>query len=215
MGASPGDHDAGDAEKPNHLVQLTRGFWLCRTPVTVGAYRKHCEATKRVMREAPEFNPGWERKHHPVVNVNWHDAVAYCRWVGGRLPSEAEWECAARAGTRDRFSWGDDFDGTYAWFQGNSGSQTHQVGLKQANPWGLADMLGNVWEWGADCYGEDYYRGSPPEDPRGPTLGSNRILRGGSWDSVAPSLRASCRMRYGPALLTPFIGFRSLIEATD
>jgi formylglycine-generating enzyme required for sulfatase activity len=213
MGAGPGDRDAGDAERPRHVVQLTRGYWLARTPVTVGAYRKFAEATGRAMREAPEFNANWERKQQPVVNVSWHDALAYCRWVGGRLPTEAEWECAARAGTSGRFWWGDEMDVASAWFQGNAGGQTRQVGLKRANPWGFVDMLGNVWEWGADCYSDDYYASSPPEDPRGPSTGSNRILRGGSWDSPAPSLRVSCRMRYGPALVTPFIGFRALIEA--
>jgi sulfatase modifying factor 1 len=213
MGASPSDLDATEVEKPRHVVEVTKGHWLARTPVTVAAYRRFCEQTKRPMAEAPEFNPRWGWKTHPIVNVRWHDAAAYCQWIGGRLPTEAEWERAARAGVQTRFWWGDEFDTNQLWFQGNAGGHTRQVATKSPNQWGFFDLLGNVWEWCADCYHDGFYASSPTEDPLGPAPGANRVLRGGSWDSVATNLRVSTRMRYGPALLTSFVGFRALIEA--
>jgi formylglycine-generating enzyme required for sulfatase activity len=116
-----------------------------------------------------------------MVNVTWNDARSYCIWAGGRLPTEAEWEYAARAGTQTRYYFGNDAAllGDYAWYRGNSGFVAHTVGQKKPNAWGLYDMLGNEWEWCQDWYGT--YPSQAVTDPQGPSSGSSRILRGGGW----------------------------------
>jgi sulfatase modifying factor 1 len=227
MGASVDDGDAGKDEAPRHHVRLTRGFWLCRTPVTVKAFRRFVDATS--YKTAAETDGGawvadgtsWVKKSgtswqnpgfaqtddHPVVNVSWNDARAYCDWLGGRLPTEAEWEYAARAGTRSRYWWGIDMDGTCAWHQRNSEGRAQPVGKTQANPWGLFDCLGNVWEWCADWWDSAY----PPDaanDPKGPPSGSVRVVRGGSWFNFPRLLRVSGRFCCDPALRYYNFGFR-------
>ena len=144
MGCSEGDEDCEDDEKPQHAVRITTGFWLGQTPVTVGAYRRFIEATKRKAPDKPDFA---QTDEHPVVNVTWNDAAAYCQWARGRLPSEAEWEYAARAGNvgargerRRRYGELDEI----AWYSDNSGGKTASVGQKRPNAWGLYDMIGNV-----------------------------------------------------------------------
>ena len=127
------------------------------------------------MPPAPDFNPICQKEDHPVVRVNWDDATAYCQWAGGRLPTEAEWERAARGAGEPAARLKD-----VAWFSANSGDQTHPVGQKRPNGYGLYDMLGNVWEWCGDWYQEDYYKVGPSTDPKGPTSGQFRALRGGS-----------------------------------
>jgi formylglycine-generating enzyme required for sulfatase activity len=115
---------------------------MSRTPVTVTAYRRFAKATGRKM------PVGQSRDDHPVVNVSWHDAAAYSKWLGGRLPKEGEWEHAALAGaSADPYGPLDEI----AWYEGNSGGATHPVEQKRPNDWGLYDMLGNVWEWCEDC----------------------------------------------------------------
>ncbi len=157
----------------------------------------------------------------PIVDVTWDDAQAYCSWAGGRLPTEAEWEYAARAGsTAARYG---DLD-EIAWYADNSGRQRldsdriwkedrdnyvkrlnengngmHEVGQKRANGFGLYDMLGNVWEWVNDWYDQNYYQNSPPQDPSGPTSGQARVLRGGSWVVIPWFVRVSVRGRFNPA----------------
>src|SRR5207244_1857641 len=142
----------------------------------------------------------------PVEMVTWSQAKAYCEAVGGRLPTEAEWEYAARAGS-DASRYGD--LNVIAWHSGNSEDKTHEVGLKQANRWGLHDMLGNVREWVQDWYDEKYYEKSPSTDPTGPASGQSRVIRGGSWFNASRSLRSSNRdtVGYGPAVRFD-IGFR-------
>ena len=168
------------------------------------------------------LNPGWGDEAMPIVDVTWDDAQAYCTWAGGRLPTEAEWEYAARAGsTAARYG---DLD-EIAWYADNSGRQRldserilkedqanyvkrldengndmHEVGQKRANGFGLYDMLGNVWEWVNDWYDEKYYQNSPSQDPAGPTSGQERVLRGGSWDGYPSLVRVSSRTRYGPGV---------------
>ena len=194
MGCSPGDNECYDDEKPPHQVTITKGFWLGQTEVTVGAYKRFAGATGRQMPPEPDFsgrplNPGWGDEAMPIVDVTWDDAQAYCSWAGGRLPTEAEWEYAARAGsTAARYG---DLD-EIAWYADNSGRQRldsariwnedqvnygkrlnengngmHEVGQKRANGFGLYDMLGNVWEWVNDWYDENYYQNSPSQDPQG------------------------------------------------
>ncbi len=144
------------------------------------------EAWQRVMGSAPSSFKG---PHRPVENVTWDDAGNYCKAVDMRLPTEAEWEYAARAGsTTGRYG---DLDAV-AWHGGNSQRATHDVGLKQANAWGLYDMLGNVWEWVSDWFGDQY----PPADqadPQGPAMGTVRVRRGGAFDDAPRYARASFR----------------------
>ena len=192
MGAVPGDNLAQDREQPRHRVTISRGFMMSRTEVTVRAYRQFCGATGRSMPSDPSFNRNWSNLDHPIVNVTWHDAAAYCEWAGVRLPTEAEWEYACRAGTTTIFYWGDDMDGRYAWYSENSGEQTHDVGQKLPNAWGLYDMSGNAWEWCS--HGAESYGGADQVDPRGPpSSGDDRVFRGGSWFLDAWVLRISYR----------------------
>jgi formylglycine-generating enzyme required for sulfatase activity len=205
MGCSQGDSECYDDEKPAHRVTISKGFWLGQTEVIVGAYKRFASATGRGMPEAPDFNPGWSNEQMPIVNVSWEDADAYCRWSGGRLPTEAEWEYAARAGsTGARHGPPDDI----AWYDGNSGGGTHEVGQKRHNAWNLFDMLGNVWAWVADWYDENYYRNSTQRDPPGPDGGSFRLLRGGSWSNNPRNIRVSCRNRGRPDSGYVLVGFR-------
>jgi formylglycine-generating enzyme required for sulfatase activity len=170
-------------------VTITRAFWIGQTPVTVGAYKRFAGATGRQMPKPPRFNDGWMSQSMPIVKLSWNDAKAYCGWVGGRLPTEAEWEYAARGGsTQARYGPIDDV----AWYQDNSGKQTHDVAQKRANGFGLYDMLGNVWERVSDWYGR--YQGSPAQDPQGPAGGRARVARGVSWRSTSRAVRVSQRI---------------------
>lgn len=207
MGCSPGDTECYDDEKPAHSVTISKGFWLGQTPVTVAAYKRFvAETSAGEMPSAPSFNEGWNNEQMPIVDVTWDEAQAYCGWAGGRLPTEAEWEYAARGGTTEaRYGPLDEI----AWYSGNSGGRTHEVGRKRPNGFGLYDMLGNVWEWANDWNDERYYEKSPSVDPLGPLAGSVRILRGGSWVNGVPRVvRASVRDRVEPASRDAVIGFR-------
>ena len=190
MGCSPGDSECDDDEKPSHQVTISRGFRMGQTPVTAGAYQRFAGGAGRQMPGAPNFNASWANKNMPIVNVSWDDAMAYCGWMGGRLPTEAEREYAARAGsTEARYGNLDEI----AWYAQNSGNQTHDVAQKRANGFGLYDMLGNVMEWVNDWYDPNYYHNSPSQDPSGPTSGQIRVLRGGSWDYNPGYVRVSVR----------------------
>jgi formylglycine-generating enzyme required for sulfatase activity len=224
MGCSPGDNECFKDEKPAHQVTITKGFWLEQTPVTVGAYKRFAAETGRAMPPEPKLgsnalNPGWANEQMPLVNVTWDDSQAYCRWVGGRLPTEAEWEYAARAGSKEArygsledVAWYEEnsgrerIDSTKIWSQDQShyfdrqperlaanGNTMQAVGLKRPNDWRLYDMLGNVREWVNDWYGETYYQSGSERDPQGPDYGNLRVLRGGSWDSVPGYIRVSDR----------------------
>jgi sulfatase modifying factor 1 len=144
-----------------------------------------------------------------VEQVNWEEARSYCQAVGMRLPTEAEWEYAARAGsTAARYNNLDEI----AWYAGNSENQTHDVGQKEPNLWGLYDMLGNVWQWTADWYDPTYYEQRAGRNPRGPESGELRVLRGGSWNFNARSVRASSRNRLDPGERYINIGVRCVGE---
>jgi formylglycine-generating enzyme required for sulfatase activity len=211
MGCSPGDNECGDDERPAHQMTITRGFWIGQTPVTAGAYKRFSEATGHQMPGAPNFNNGWANENMPIVNVTWDDARAYCGWMGGRLPTEAEWEYAGRAGSTDsRYGNLDDI----AWYIGNSGDQTHEVAQKRANDFGLYDMLGNVWQWVNDRYAENYYHNSPSQDPSGPSSGRNHVLRGGSWVIYPMVVRVSDRSGIFHAYEDD-VGFRCRGEAAS
>jgi formylglycine-generating enzyme required for sulfatase activity len=181
MGCSPEDDECREDEKPAREVTIYKGFWMGQTPVTQAAFEK-------VMGTNPSFFKGANR---PVEQVTWDEAQAYCEKVGGRLPTEAEWEYAARgeeAGARygelDKI----------AWYSKNSGGETHDVALKEPNNYGLYDMLGNVWEWTADWYEKD----------------KTRSLRGGSWSNIPGNVRVSLRVRLGPGLRFNNVGFRCI-----
>jgi formylglycine-generating enzyme required for sulfatase activity len=205
MGCSPGDSECYADEKPAHQVTITRGFWMGQTAVTVGAYKRFAAATGRQMPGAPDFNSGWANDAMPIVNVSWDDATAFCGWAGGRLPTGAEWECAARGGsTEGRYGPIDEI----AWYENNSGKRAHEVAQKRANGFGLFDMLGNVLQWVNDWYDEKYYQSSPSQDPAGPASGQFRVLRGGFWLYSPRNVRVSFRSRYNPALRYDGIGFR-------
>jgi formylglycine-generating enzyme required for sulfatase activity len=205
MGCSPGDNECGYDEKPSHQVTISKGFWIGQTKVTVGAYKRFAAATGRQMPDAPNSNSGWANENMPIVNVTWGDARDYCTWAGGLLPTEAEWEYAARGeSTEARYGPIDDI----AWYDKNSGGQTHPVAQKRANGFGLFDTLGNVWEWVNDWYDEHYYSSSPSTDPPGPTSASERVLRGGSLNFFPSVVRVSLRFRVNPAGWNYDVGFR-------
>lgn len=191
MGCSPNDSECNIDEQPRHLVTITNGFWMGATPVTQLAYRRVIDA-----------NPSkFKGDQSPVEMVSWDDAQAYCFAVEMRLPTEAEWEYAARGGsTAARYA----PPARIAWYSTDSDGSTHQVAQKQANDFGVYDMLGNVWEWVADRYGP--YQGST--DPKGPSYGSLRVMRGGSWNSDESVIRVSVRHSYGPQYRDPGVGFR-------
>jgi formylglycine-generating enzyme required for sulfatase activity len=205
MGCSPGDNACQDFEKPSHQVTISKGFWMGQTVVTVGAYKRFVAATGRKNPYALTPNSGWTNDNLPIVSVTWDDAQDYCRWAGGRLPTEAEWEYAARGGsTEARYGALDEV----AWYQDNSGGQTHEVAQKRANGFGLFDVLGNVWEWVNDWYDQNYYQNSPSQDPKGPASGQSRVLRSGTWVLNPMVVRVSFRFFYNPAHWDVNIGFR-------
>jgi formylglycine-generating enzyme required for sulfatase activity len=193
MGCSPEDSECYPDEKPEHQVVISRGFWIGQTEVTLEAYQK-------VTGKDPSHFKGLKR---PVEEVTWNDAQGYCRAVGMRLPTEAEWEYAARAGSSaGRYG---ELD-RIAWFAANSGSSTHDVGGKAPNGFGLKDMLGNLWEWVADW--DAAYATGDVTDPQGPADGTAKTLRGGSWGYASRFARVSSRSRLGPADLGNYVGFR-------
>ena len=239
------DSDRNGYEKPAHEVTLTKGFWMGQMPVTQGLW-------ELVMGNNPsdEDHRGQsDSKQRPVENVSWYDVVKFCNMLsekeglkpvydlsgdkdnprvdesagGYRLPTEAQWEYACRAGTVKQTYAGDlrereyqeDEDGwiessevldDIAWYDENSDGETHAVGQKQANAWGLHDMLGNVWEWCWDWYGD--YNASAVTDPVGDSSGSDRVFRGGCWVNWAGVVRSADRDRDSPGSRGCNLGFR-------
>jgi formylglycine-generating enzyme required for sulfatase activity len=250
MGCSEGDSACYGDEKPPHRVTITKGFWMGQTPVTVGAWKKYREAHTEVAALPTKDSDGRTNLNEasgddsmPAVATTWDEAKGYCGWAGNgfRLPTEAEWEYAARAGTTGaRYG----VLGDIAWYGDNSGRKTiksdelwgtgtdiagynkrlyengngpHPVGQKQKNAWNLYDMLGNVRQWVADWYGAKYYRPEAMTDPPGPpapeAAGEKlHALRGGSWVNDARLVRVSCRGRYRPDDRDDSIGFRCVGE---
>jgi formylglycine-generating enzyme required for sulfatase activity len=222
MGSSDAETDRIKHEGPQTEVTLTQDFWLGKTEVTQLQWVE-------IMGENPSHHIGANR---PADSVTWIEAREFSRKLtereraAGRLPSghiyalptEAEWEYACRAGTTTRFSFGDDPEysqlGDYGWFSGNSSNRTHDVGGKLANPWGLYDMHGNVWEWCQDWYGN--YSGGNEVDPVGPLQGSIRVLRGGSWVNSNPGVcRSANRYRVSADGSNEYFGFRVALVAVS
>jgi len=202
-----GSAEYGDATP--HQVTISRPFYLGKYQVT------QLEWTM-VMGNNPSDYKGDNR---PVENVSWNDCQKFVRKLNARegvnnyrLPTEAEWEYACRAGSRTKFCFGDGDHilQQYAWFADNSGKETHPVGQLNPNDWGLYDMHGNVWEWCHDWYGRNYYAESPDNNPRGPRKGSDRVVRGGSWRLGAEYCSAAYRAWSHPGDRLDVLGFRLL-----
>lgn len=207
MMGSP-DGKGSTNQHPQHRVKVS-GFWM-------GKY----EVTQQQYRAISGTNPShFKGDNLPVENVNWIDAKNFCEKfsrkysVQARLPFEAEWEYACRAGTTTVYYWGDGIDGNYFWNSDNSGETPHAPGGKRPNAWGLYDMIGNVEEWCEDWYGEDYYRSSPCENPTGPDTGERRfrVVRGGSWSHHADYLSSSFREWFSMVSFYSFLGFRVML----
>ena len=214
---SPIEEAGADDDEEQHQVTISKDYYLGVTEVTQGQYEKVMGTNpsyfqKRVIRKS-------DSSMYPVEQVSWEDAVEFCKRLSDlpeekaagrvyRLPTEAEWEYACRAGSKTAYSFGEGSKslGDYAWFDGNSNNQTHPVGEKKANAWGLYDMHGNVWEWCSDWYG-DYPKGAV-SDPVGPREGSDRVGRGGCWRDVAAFCRSAFRYSLDPTYRTGDYGFR-------
>jgi formylglycine-generating enzyme required for sulfatase activity len=212
----------GDGEEddcPTHLVCLER-YFIGIYAVTNWQYRRFVEATGHRLPESAEWGlPVWrDRSHpnqfadHPVVCVNWEDAVAYCQWAGLSLPTEAQWEKAARGPEGYRYPWGNEWVSANCLNYMNKGLE--QTCAVHAYPqgmsgYGLFNTSGNVLEWCADWYDEQYYRAGPVHDPAGPPDGCYRAVRGGSWGSGPVECRSACRCNYNlPEERAGFRGFR-------
>lgn len=192
-------------ERPRRKVYLD-AYYIDKYEVTAASYRLFTQATGR---PAPRQTfPDKDR--YPAVYMTWKDAMAYCEFHGKRLPTEAQWEKAARGGSEGRYSFGDDKGqlGAYAWHWGNSGKTVHPVGGRKPNGYGLYDMEGNVLEWTADWYDPDYYSGGPAVNPQGPAEGREKVIRGGSAFVSADLCRPAARMRSGPDTRYSVKGFR-------
>jgi formylglycine-generating enzyme required for sulfatase activity len=214
MGCSPGDKECFSEEMPAHHVTISKGFWIGQTEVTVLAYEhfagfSHAKATAS-SNDVRKMGDGLANEDSmPIVVVTWDEARDYCKWSGGRLPTEAEWEYAARGGSAEaRYG---DLD-QIAWYQKNSNNTSHQVSQKRANAFGLFDVLGNAWEWVNDWYDGTYYAKSPEVDPVGPENGTMHGLRGGSWMNSANLLRVSDRGRSTAELRFNYFGMRCVLD---
>lgn len=213
-----GDKDEPDAT-PHEVV--VSPFLMDKCLVTQEQYEK-------LMGDNPSR---WKSPKNPVEQVRWSDCVKFCNarsqaeglkpcynlqtWEcdftadGYRLPTEAEWECACRAGTKTAYFFGDNPSqlGDYAWFEKNSGGHPQPVGQKKPNPWGLFDICGNLWQWCNDLYGVEYYAQSPKENPRGPKEGDSRVVRGGAWKFSGDNCRSGYRYNENPGYVDVCFGY--------
>jgi sulfatase modifying factor 1 len=207
------EYGVGDKdEHPTHQVTLS-DFYIGKTEVTVAQYHTYCNATGVSMPKEPSW--GWTN-NAPIVNVSWSDALNYCDWLSEKLdknislPTEAQWEYAARGGNQSK---GYKYAGgrsmaAVGWYGDNSGDKTHNVATKKANELGLYDMSGNVWEWCRDWYDADYYASSPRTNPKGPSSGARRVLRGSAWHYSASYCRVAVRLISIPSSRSINFGFR-------
>jgi serine/threonine-protein kinase len=207
-------------EEPTHTVYLST-FWIDKTEVSNALYAKCVKADKcnlpslssSTTHESYYSNSNFD--DYPVIYVSWYDANAYCEWAGRRLPTEAEWEKAARGTDGRIYPWGNrDPSDNLLSFSGNS-NDTTQVGTYPlgASRYGALDMAGNVWEWVNDWYSGNYYRSSVYSDPLGPSSGQDRVLRGGSWYTSEVFVRSTSRIRDEPNGSDYDVGFRCAMDA--
>ncbi|HWF60048.1 MAG TPA: SUMF1/EgtB/PvdO family nonheme iron enzyme [Nitrospira sp.] len=205
-GIGRGVHDGsnlGDDEKPVRRIYLN-AFYMDKFEVTVGQYARYLEVTD--MEEPPDWNVMNQPQHQrrPVVNVDWEDAVKYCKWAGKRLPTEAEWEKAARGTDGRIYPWGNEaptrLHANYGRNEWNNHQALTPVGSFEEgkSPYGIYDMAGNAWEWVFDWYDHDYYKKGPKKNPIGPAKGDGKVVRGGSWLYVPEFLRSAHRFDAQP-----------------
>jgi formylglycine-generating enzyme required for sulfatase activity len=224
MGCVEGDPDCYPREKPAHRVTISNGFWIGRTEAPVAAFERFLEANGGAMPgepgsgQMPGYNDAWGKKDHPMVKVSWDQAQSYCAWAGGRLPTEAEWEYAARGGLEGmRYPWGDERSHEEANFWRSGGRDrwkyTAPVASFPANGFGLHDMAGNVYEWTSDWYDQHYYERSPEVDPHGPAEGRRKVARGGGGFLNQKVLRVSARLSADPKTRNVGVGFRCVLPS--
>ena len=202
MGSKKGEGQ--DDEHPQRSVYLD-GYWIYKNDVTVAEYQRFCTATGHKMPLAPDW--GWN-DDNPITNVSWDDAKAYSDWAGLALPTEAQWEKAARGTDGRIYPWGNDWDKARANSREGRNPGTIAVGSYPdgASPYGCLDMAGNVWQWCTDWYDEKAYTNSPQRNPAGPTTGTRRVVRGGSWCYGANDCRSATRRSSIPAARYGFDG---------
>ena len=221
MGVPPGDRDGGRDEYPRHEVLLDT-FLIDQFEVTNGRYSEFVKNTNHRVPQNPT-NPTrnlWQGNtiseslaERPVINVDWFDADAYCRWAGKRLPTEAEWEKAAKGTSDRRFPWGN-VEPTAKHLNYNQrwiGEKTLMpVGSYEAgkSPYGVYDVVGNVWEWVNDWYDARYYERSPSKNPKGPQEGTKKVIRGAGWQNETPTVRIFTRVESDPMMRNESTGFR-------
>jgi formylglycine-generating enzyme required for sulfatase activity len=220
MGSNHGDSD----EKPVHQVYLD-AFYISKYEITNSQYCVFLnevgnqseggatwldinDSDCKILYKDGKYVPKKGYEKHPVVEVSWYGARAYCQWAGGRLPTEAEWEKAARGGLEGKkYPWGDIIDSSKANYNNNVGDTT-KVGSYPPNNYGLYDMAGNVWEWCNDWYDSNYYNNSPTNNPQGPSSGTYRVIRGGGFCNVANYCRCAFRYSGSPRNSGTILGFR-------
>jgi formylglycine-generating enzyme required for sulfatase activity len=205
------DMESPENERPAHKVRLTEPFWMALTPVTNAQY-------ERFDPDHRQRRPAWSGEDHPVVCVSWNEAAAFCLWLSQRdgreyrLPTEAQWEYAARGNDERIFPWGSFWDPKRCNSADESAGARQTTPVKQfpegASPHGILDMVGNVWEWCADWYAPGYGSESAQSDPAGAPSGNDRVCRGGSWMNHAYSCRTTMRARRTPDFADNYIGFR-------
>jgi len=214
--------EANSIQVPSHTVYLD-GYWSYKYEVTVAQYRQFCLATKRAMPKKPRW--GWQ-DDYPIVNVSWHDAATYAAWAGASLPTEAQWEKAARGPDGRIYPWGDTWDVSRCCnsvlFLAGSQSRIHFPAQSPspigsfptgASPYGAQDMAGNVYEWCSDWY-DDNNQHAPQRNPTGPTTGTVRVMRGGAWSYIAPDFfRCNSQNRYEPKRSSDDFGFRCVLTS--
>ncbi len=230
MGSTEVDQGADYDEMPQHSVYLD-AFWMDRTVVTnamfavfLNALGNQIEARTTwldagdedvlIIQQAGVWQAVEGYENYPAVEVSWYGAQAYCHWAGRRLPSEAEWERAARGMDGRVYPWGDEIDCDHAEYANCSGGllpiSSNPLG---ASPYGVLGLSGNTWEWVADWYADGYYSDLPSENPFGPLDGGTRVLRGGSWEYDWKHLRSANRRHNGPAVSMHDYGFRCVLSA--
>jgi formylglycine-generating enzyme required for sulfatase activity len=230
MGSPSSEPRRAPNEGPPRRVEIPRPFYLGAHLVTVGQFRAFVEATGYQTQTAKGAgadwrNPGWQQTDaHPVACLSWHDATAFCDWLSEkehrtyRLPTEAEWEYACRAGSSTAYAFGDDPAqlGEHAWFSGNSEGHAHPVGRLKPNAWGLYDMHGNLFQWCDDWYDPHLFGQRPGVEKQEPRKGATRVQRGGSWKSGASDCRCARRIWDAPGgRRNDRGGFRGLLESAE